>query len=201
MLHSVTFVCLCLLAKPSYGRPSVAARAANAADPAGVVIPLFKRASALDMQSSNAVVNLTIIEQHIAQVEAKYQQGLSNWQANTGSLSLFAKSSHTYDYDYERNDPMDADKPSASTEEFATPEPQLSQAAPTASPVFNSSIVKLPDVRKFHYLPSTAMLTKHRQVFKARQSEPLINERNDQLWVGYISIGTNQQTFLIDFDT
>jgi len=142
---------------------------------------------------------LTNIEQHIAQVEAKYQQGLSNWQANTGSFSLFAKSSHNYDY--EANAPMEEESPQTSSEDVPTLVAQVDEAVPTPSPVFDSSDVKLPDVRKFHYLPSTAMLTKHRQVFKARQSEPLINEKNDQLWVGYISIGANQQSFLIDFDT
>lgn len=203
MLQLTAFVCLGLLAKPSYGRPSTKFPPIDT----GVVIPLFKRTSALDMQTShsmqagNSVVNLTIIEQHLAQVEAKYQQGLSNWQANTGSFSLFAKSSHNYDYEADAPNEQEQERPQTTSEDFPTPYPESNDVLPTSSPVFHSSDVKLPDVRKFHYLPSTAVLTKHRQVFKARQSEPLINEKNDQLWVGYISIGANQQSFLIDFDT
>lgn len=194
MLHSFALVCLTLMAKPSGARPSLQARTPDT----GVVIPLFKRSSALDMQSTS-VANLTVIMEHIAQVEAKYQQGLSNWQMNTGSFSLFAKSSHAYDY--EAGGGMDEPTTSSSQGEFPTPDLGIDQAAPTSTPVFDSSSVQLPVVRKFHYLPSTAILTKHRQVFKARQSEPLINERNDQLWVGFISVGNNQQSFLIDFDT
>lgn len=195
MLRSFTIVCLCLLARPIRGRPSLGARTPDT----GVTIPLFKRSSALDMESG-AVVNLTNIKEHIAQVEAKYQQGLSNWEANTGTFSLFAKSSHPYDYETGSVSDGDSD-PSSSSEDQPTPAIQESGLLPTASPIFDSSSVNDPDVRKFHYLPSTAALTRHKQVFKARQSEPLINERNDQLWTGYISIGNNQQQFLIDFDT
>lgn len=150
---------------------------------------------------SGTVVNITIIKQHIAQVEAKYQQGLSNWEANTGSFSLFAKTSHAYDYESDANAQASEASPSSSTDDFPTPDVNQVQPAPTPSPVFDSSSVNVPNVRKFHYLPSTAALTRHRQIFKARQSEPLINEKNDQLWVGFISIGNNQQQFLIDFDT
>lgn len=195
MLRSFTVVCLCLLARPIRGRPSSGVRTPDT----GVVIPLFKRSSALDMESG-AVVNLTNIKEHIAQVEAKYQQGLSNWEANTGTFSLFAKSSHAYDYETGSVNDGDAD-PSSSSEDQPTPALEETGLLPTASPIFDSSSVDVPDVRKFHYLPSTAALTRHKQVFKARQSEPLINERNDQLWTGYISIGNNQQQFLIDFDT
>lgn len=148
---------------------------------------------------SGSVVNITIIKQHIAQVEAKYQQGLSNWEANTGSFSLFAKTSHAYDY--ETYSPPDESTYTSTAEDMPTPDMKLDEPVPTSNAVFDSSSVKVPDVRKFHYLPSTSTLTRHRQVFKARQSEPLINERNDQLWVGFISIGHNQQQFLIDFDT
>lgn len=195
MLSPFSIICLYLLAQPVRGRPSLGARKPDA----GVVIPLFKRSSALDMESG-AVVNLTNIKQHIAQVEAKYQQGLSNWEANTGTFNLFAKSSHAYDYE---TDSVKDDPDYSSASEDQPTSVDLGQAGPlpTASPVFDSSRVNLPDVRKFHYLPSTAALTRHKQIFKARQSEPLINERNDQLWTGYISIGNNQQMFLIDFDT
>lgn len=36
---------------------------------------------------------------------------------------------------------------------------------------------------------------------KQRQSEPLNDEGDNELWAGSISIGTPGQTFLIDFDS
>ncbi|RPD68640.1 acid protease [Lentinus tigrinus ALCF2SS1-7] len=35
----------------------------------------------------------------------------------------------------------------------------------------------------------------------ARQAEPLTDEANDEYWAGTITIGSNKQSFLIDFDT
>jgi cathepsin D len=39
------------------------------------------------------------------------------------------------------------------------------------------------------------------EVLSKRQNEPLVNEQHDSLWAGIITIGSNNQQFLIDFDS
>ena len=52
------------------------------------------------------------------------------------------------------------------------------------------------------FIPSIANLTGMSTTSpQAGQSEPLTDEANDEYWAGSITIGSNKQSFLIDFDT
>jgi hypothetical protein len=190
---------LCLLVQASHGRPSLV----PGSD--GIRIPIFKRASALDAASSEMVANFTLLERHLEQVEAKYQQGLSNWQANTGAMKFRS------DEDSEATQASQDGPGGESSDLFpllsagpAALSPSPSDPSITAEAsrsTFDASAVRRPEVKKFQYLPQTSGLARHRKIFKAKQAESLNSYHNDQLWAGEITIGSNQQPFLIDFDT
>ena len=196
----------------------------------GISIPIAKRYTYLvddlandeeDVQASNStnvdssfnatnVINLTAIKRHIAQVDAKYQQGVFNYQQNTGQIYVVPSSlSNPYD-GYGNGDvqgvqdamPVNVSAPSDSKApfvgKFVTKVPKGSwskvamQNGTVGANTTESSVVR-----------NNATLTRRRgsRVARATGALPLQDLQNDLLWAGYVSIGSNGQQFLIDFDT
>ena len=198
----------------------IAFAAVEASTTRGIGIPLVKRAHVytLDEQTGARVANLPALRQHVSDIDAKYRQGMKNWQLNTGELDLWpvpvAATPAADDEGYEdavdallgsfaaNVDPNDAGK------DGDTPAP----GASTTLKVFNQTNVR----NQFPILstrppatatasPATVSAYRSRERrgrrLKTRQSEPLVPVQNGLLWVGAVSIGSNNQTFLIDMDT
>lgn len=201
----------------------VAVAAGQAHTTRGIGIPLVKRAHVytLDEQTGARVANLPALRQHVSDIDAKYRQGMKNWQLNTGELDLWpvpaAVAPAAEDTEYE--DALDtllgsfaADIDSDGPGEDADPSGAISR---DPLKVFNESNVRNQFPILSTRLPatataqtaSTATVSAYRsrerrgRRLKTRQSEPLVPVQNGLLWVGAVSIGSNNQTFLIDMDT
>lgn len=217
LIFIAQFPHLTVIAHPSFINHINKQRAVHNKRDAGIIIPLFKRSGEPDDRSST-IADFKTIQHHVAQVEAKYQQGMLNWQANTGSQSLWARPRSREGTTVPQSSSSPVTSSGMSEEDEAQPSSSPSPSTETETGiythVFNASEIQKPvlaqNVGSKNFkrrgsllpLPATSSSTSgNRNAYKSRQAEPLINENNDQLWAGTITIGNPPQSFLIDFDT
>lgn len=209
LIALVVFSLTALVADAAYARPRPPL--------VGIAIPLAKRYSLYGRAGITdlPVADIPGIERHVDSINAKYQQGMHNWQVNTGELDLWPVPNATDTASPEatpQNGLLDyllAAQPNAlsnhthSVKIFnASATPKIFHTADihntipieTAASAAEAAPTAMNDFGRRSGKPATQ---KHR----VRQSEPLKDVSNDLLWVGEVKIGSNGQTFVVDMDT
>ena len=182
----------------------------NSTDAIGLKIPLFKRTS---LYTQSGVANMPIITRHLKQIDAKYKQGMVNLRVNTGDLDLWPESNSTSPN--ANASEVDVD---ATNESFASFTDQINRLGTSVSVPRNMSYLStVRPSRRSPFNPSAVEKTAPVQIRKpskvisrgqksfrrhrTRQQDALIDEQNGLLWAGIVSIGSNDQSFLVDMDT
>ena len=183
----------------------------------GFAVPLVKRYSLYgrDGIADRPVADISAIERHVASVDAKYRQGMLNWQTNTGELDLWPVANAS-----ESANPTVALGASPSTRAGLLDYLLAAQPSPSAhtGKVFDASVhpkifhtadvhdkIPIPASSPTSRSPNQSNIRKRAQQakkkLKTRQSAPLMDVSNDLLWVGMVAIGSSGQSFVVDMDT
>lgn len=180
-----------------------------------MAVPLVKRFTlhGRDGITDRSVADLPAIKRHVDSVHAKYQQGMHNWQMNTGELDLWPAAGSTGSTGLEG-------KPDRALLDYLLVAKSSAQSRTDFTRVFNASATPkifhtanihdkgpiLPTASVIAAFESTSTTDRSRSIptarqHKARQSAPLTDVSNDLLWVAQVQIGSNDQVFTVDMDT
>lgn len=172
----------------------------------GITVPLFKRGSLSRNLDNTTVVNISLLNMHVEAVDAKYKQGMANWQLNTGELDLWPVDNTT------ASPKAIGQTPSTAISDGIVVEPDDLEIVPgrpanASDQAVSSRATQIYDKRPVAGANKRRRRRTRRSMMKAnkakarRQAEPLANQQNDLLWTGTVYIGSNSQPFLIDMDT
>ena len=177
----------------------------------GLSIPLVKRASLYNESGSNQTADMQAIVRHVRQIEAKYRQGMRNYNMNTGDILLWPALNETHSRecktDNSSHSPVKMPSPDniPNRLDISADFPETT-ALPANLPVFDVSHIdgKQQRLQRLQSRQLSGNRRHKRQSSRKhviRQKEALVDEQNDLLWAGMVSIGSTAQSFLVDMDT
>lgn len=179
----------------------------------GISIPLYKRQIQPDAANTStssgvagptapadaSVIDFESIQRHVTMVDAKYQQGLYNYRKNTGQIFVVPEPTMPSTWEtltslnFTSNPDSSYAKPSTASSPASTPTSEAMMRPSSKSYTHGQ--------RPSNNQRSFAARGQSRLRARRTGSAPLKDISNDLLWVGSAVIGSNGQTFEIDFDT